>query len=147
MFLLQVVLFLGFQLTESLSALLADNAHLGLESIFQLVGHHSVLLRVAPGSQVSLLLGIAISEVQFVEHRLQMVYLFLSRSLVAMRYLLHPVQYGLLGGIGALFLGLLGLGGRNLCNGLGGHGLGLLLGGSHGGIVFYVGSGGCHVVI
>ena len=64
-----------------------------------------------------------------------------------MRYLLHPVQHGLLSGIGALLLGLFGLGGRSLCSSLWGYGLGLLLGGSHGGIVFYVGSSCCHVVI
>jgi len=145
--LLQVVLFLGLQFTESLGALLADNAHLGLEGLFQLVGHHGVLVRVAPGSQVSLLLGIALSEVQLVEHGLQMVYLVLSRGLVAMCYLPHPVQHGLLGGIGALLLGLLGPGGRSLGGSLGGHGLGLLLGGSLGRKVCYVGSSCCHVVI
>ena len=47
----------------------------------------------------------------------------------------------------ALLLGLFGLGGRSLCSSLWGYGLGLLLGGSHGGIVFYVGSSCCHVVI
>ena len=108
-FLGQVLLLFSLLLLENLGALFFDDAHLSLESLFLLVGRVLVLLRIAACIEISFELSLALSYVQFVERRLQILYFVLLWYFLAMCNVLQTVQYIGFGLINhtSLLLGLL----------------------------------------
>ena len=72
-FTFQVVLLFRLLRLENLSPLFLDDVHLGLESLFLVVGSHLIGFRVATGIEIFFLLGLALGDMQFVEEGLQQV--------------------------------------------------------------------------
>ena len=64
---LQVLLLLSLLLLEEFGTFLLDNAHLGLERLFIVVGQSYILLRIAACIEILFLLGVALGDVQLVE--------------------------------------------------------------------------------
>ena len=94
---LEVGLLLLFLLLEYLGTLFLDNAHFGLEGFFVLVGCDHILVGISALLEVSFLLCLALVEVEFVEHRLEIVYLVFARVFLALCYFAHAIEHFLLG--------------------------------------------------
>ena len=103
----------GFLFLEELGAAFADDAHLGLEGFFVLVGSDLIGFGVASCFEVFALLGFALGKVHLIEDGLQMVDFCFLRCLIAVCYLGKTFQHFPF--VGVDFLGFLGL--RLLCLG------------------------------
>ena len=92
-FLGEVLLFLSFLLFHNLGTLLFDDAHFGFEVLLKLIRRDLILLWVATSFEIGFELCLALSNMELVEGRFQIVHLILLRCLVAMRNILHTLQY------------------------------------------------------
>ena len=93
----QILLFLCLLLLEDFGTTLLDNAHLGLELLLFFIGSDHILLGVATGIEVGFLLGLALSDVQFIKSGLQIVNLVLLGCLLTVGDILHTTQHFSLG--------------------------------------------------
>ena len=96
---LQIGLLLSLLLLESFGALLLDDLHLCLESLFVVIGQDLILLRIATGFQIVFLPFLALGNVESIEGRLQMLHFFLIGLVLVAGNLLDSFKHLLLRGV------------------------------------------------